>query len=141
MRKAAAVAMALATVLVLAASASADPTHAKNAFTFLATCDNGLSAPVVINNANGQGSGTNNHPFQAQWAPAHVVGSNLVFHPASFDLSFSFFDVASGETFTDSEVATRSYGKIATSCDISGSQTDPAGNVFSISGTVGGWFS
>jgi hypothetical protein len=125
----------------LAATASADPTHAKNAFTFWATCGNGLSAPVVINNANGQGSGTNNHPFQAQWAPAHVIGSSLVFHPASFDLRFSFFDAASGQTFTDSEVATRSNGKIATSCDIAGSQTDPAGDVFSISGTVGGWFS
>ncbi len=141
MRKTAAVAAALVAALCLAATASADPTHAKNSFTFWATCGNRLSAPVVINNANGQGSGTNNHPFQAQWAPAHVVGSSLVFHPASFDLSFSFFDAASGETFTDSEVATRSNGKISTSCDISGSQKDPAGDVFSISGTVGGWFS
>ena len=141
MRKAAAATAALVAMLVLAATASADPTQAKNSFTFWATCDNGLSAPVVVNNANGQGSGTNNHPFQAQWAPAHIVGSSLVFHPASFNLTFTFFDAASGQTFTNSEVATRTNGTSASSCKIAGSQTDPAGDVFSIAGTVGGWFS
>jgi hypothetical protein len=141
MRKATAVAAMLIVVLVAAANASADPSGARNAFTFQASCDNGLSVPVVINNANGQGSGTENRGIQAEWAPAHLIGSNLVFHPASFDLTFSFFDAASGQTFTDSEVSTRKNGKIATTCDISGSQTDPAGNVFTLSGSVGGWLS
>jgi hypothetical protein len=141
MRKTTAVAAAFVVALAGAAGASADPTHAKNAATFMATCDNGLTAPVVVNNANGQGSGTDNHSFQAQWAPAHVVGSNLVFHPTAFDLSFSFFDAASGQTFTDSEVATRKNGATATTCQLSGSQTDPAGDVFTISGSVGGWLS
>jgi hypothetical protein len=141
MRKATAVAAMLIVVLVAAANASADPSGARNAFTFQASCDNGLSVPVVINNANGQGSGTENRGIQAEWAPAHLIGSNLVFHPASFDLKFSFFDAASGQTFTDSEVSTRKNGKIATTCDINGSQTDPAGNVFTLSGSVGGWLS
>ena len=141
MRKATAVAAVLIVVLVAAASASADPTGSKNAFTFQASCDNGLSVPVVVNNANGKGSGTENRGIQAEWAPAHVIGSSLVFHPASFNLQFSFFDAASGMTFTDSQVATRKNGKVATTCDLSGSQTDPAGDVFTISGTVGGWLS
>jgi hypothetical protein len=141
MWRATAVAAVLGIVLVVATSAAADPTAAKNAFSFQASCDNGLSVPVVVNNANGQGSGTENRGIQAEWAPAHVIGINLVFHPASFNLVFTFFDVASGETFTDSEVSTRKNGKLATTCEISGSQTDPAGNVFMISGSVGGWFS
>ena len=141
MWRATAVAAVLVIGLVVAASAAADPTGARNAFTFQASCDNGLSVPVVINNANGQGSGTENRGIQAEWAPAHLIGSNLVFHPASFDLEFSFFDAASGETFTDSEVSTRKNGKIATTCELSGSQTDPAGNVFTLSGSVGGWLS
>jgi len=140
MRHAAALAVFLV-ALVAAGSATAAPTGAKNAFTFMASCDNGLTAPVVVNNANGQGSGTDNRGIQAEWAPAHVVGSNLVFHPASFNLNFTFFDAASGQTFTDSEVATRSHGKIATTCTLSGSQADPAGDTFTISGTVGGWLS
>jgi hypothetical protein len=140
-RKATAVAAAFIAGLVVVAGASADPTGSKGATTFQATCDNGLSVPVVVNNANGQGSGTDNHPFQAEWAPAHVIGNNLVFHPASFDLQFSFFDAASGQTFNDSEIATRKNGNIATTCVLSGSQTDPAGDIFTISGTVGGWLS
>jgi hypothetical protein len=54
---------------------------------------------------------------------------------------FTFFDAASGMTFTDSQVATRKNGQVATTCDLSGSQTDPAGDVFTISGSVGGWLS
>jgi hypothetical protein len=141
MRKATAVAAVLIVVLVAAASASADPTGSKNASTFQASCDNGLSVPVVVNSANGKGSGTGNRGIQAEWAPAHVIGSNLVFHPASFNLEFTFFDAASGMTFTDSQVATRKNGQVATTCDLSGSQTDPAGDVFTISGSVGGWLS
>jgi hypothetical protein len=66
---------------------------------------------------------------------------NLIFHPAAFDLQFSFYDAASGQTFTDSQIATRTNGKVATTCEISGSQSDGAGDIFTISGTVGGWLS
>jgi hypothetical protein len=141
MRKPAAAIAACCVALVMAVSVSAAPTGAKNASTFQAACDNGLTAQVVVNNANGQGSGTENRGIQAEWAPAHVVGSNLVFHPVSFDLQFSFFDAASGETFTDSQVATKKNGTVATTCVLSGMQSDPAGDTFTISGTVGGWFS
>ena len=75
--------------LVFAAAASADPTGSKNAFTATATCDNGMTVPIVVNNANGQGAGTQNGT-QAVWAPAHVVGSTAVFHPTVFDLLFTF---------------------------------------------------
>src|SRR5579871_1274000 len=112
MRKATAVVVAVVVVLVVAASASADPTGSKNATTFMASCDNGLTVPVVVNNANGQGAGTNNRGIQAEWAPAHVIGSSLVFHPAAFDLEFSFFDAGSGQTFTQYQVATRKNGQI-----------------------------
>jgi hypothetical protein len=33
--------------------------------------------------------------------------------------------------------ATRKNGKVATTCGLSGSQTDPVGDVFTISGSVG----
>jgi hypothetical protein len=141
MRNTAAAIAVCGIALLTAAGAFAAPSGAKNASTFLATCDNGLTAPIVVNNANGRGSGTENRGIQAEWAPAHVVGSNLVFHPASFDLQFSFFDAASGQTFTDSQVADRKNGKIATTCELSGTQTDDAGDTFTISGTVGGWLS
>ena len=75
--------------LVFAAAASADPTGSKNAFTAWATCSNGMSVPIVVNNANGQGAGAQDKTT-AEWAPAHVVGSTAVFHPTVFDLTFTF---------------------------------------------------
>ena len=128
-----------ATAVVLAGVASADPTGAKNSFSGLATCTNGVSGPFVVNSANGQGSGAQNNNT-AEWTPAHIVGSNLVFHPAVFDLTFTF--TPSGGTpqsFTNTDA--RPHAPAPVTCTISGSQTDPAGDTFSLSGTVSGWFS
>jgi hypothetical protein len=132
--------MAAAVVgLVVAAGAVADPTGSKNSFQFWASCDNGLSVPVVVNNANGQGSGQQNN-VTAEWAPAHVVGSSLVFHPAVFNLTFTFTP-AGGTPQSDLEVDSRLASKAQTTCVVSGSQSDPAGDTFTLSGTVGGWLS
>jgi hypothetical protein len=125
--------------LVAAAGASADPTGSKNAFQAWATCDNGLSVPIVVNSANGQGSGSQNNTT-AEWSPAHVLGSTVVFHPTVFDLTFSFTP-AGGEPESFSQQDTRQPGKTQTMCELSGSQTDAAGDTFSIAGTVAGWLS
>jgi hypothetical protein len=126
--------------LLLAAGALADPTGSKNSFTGMASCTNGLSYPFVVNNSNGQGSGAQKNNT-AEWAPAHFIGSNLVFHPAAFDLTFTFTpaDGSPPQSFMNTDV--RKNGKVVVMCTLSGSQTDPQGDTFSISGTVGGWTS
>lgn len=140
MRKAAAVlGAACLFVLVVSAVASADPTGSKNSFTAWATCANGMSVPIVVNNANGQGAGSQNNAT-AEWAPAHVVGSQLVFHPTVFDLTFTFTP-AGGPSQSFLQQASRLTGKSQTTCSLAGSQTDPAGDTFSLSGTVKGWLS
>lgn len=140
MRKAAALLGAVCLLaLVSAASAFADPTGSKNAFTAWATCDNGLSVPVVVNSANGQGAGSQDNTT-AVWTPAHVVGSSLVFHPTVFDLTFTFTP-AGGPPQSFNQQAERLTGKTQTTCSLSGSSSDGAGNTFSISGTVRGWLS
>jgi hypothetical protein len=77
----------------------------------------------VVNNANGQGQGTNNNPKgQANWSPAHVTGSN--WEP---------------ETFHDSQV--KPNGKTSSSCTIDyTAPPDDAGNTFGLKGTVLGYF-
>src|SRR5947209_12685066 len=84
-RKVAAFGMLMAPIGLMATMASADPAGSKNSFSFPASCSNGVTVQdlqVVVNSANGQGSGTQNNPKgQAVFTPAHVVGSNLVFHP------------------------------------------------------------
>lgn len=140
MRKAAAaLGAACLLTLVVTAVASADPTGSKNAFQAWARCNNGLSVPIVVNNANGQGSGSQDNNT-AEWAPAHVVGSTLVFHPTVFNLTFTFTPVGGPpESFMQQD--SRQAGKTQTTCSITGSQSDPAGDTFSLSGTVGGWLS
>jgi hypothetical protein len=140
LRLSAALLVVLAGSLVVAASAGADPTGSKNSFVFHATCDDGLSAPVVVNSSNGQGSGAQNNTT-AEWAPAHVVGSNLVFHPTVFNLLFTFTPAGGGEPQSFPQIDSRQVNKTQTTCMVSGSQSDPQGDTFSISGTVGGWFS
>jgi hypothetical protein len=130
---------AAAVALVLAAAASADPSGSKNSFRGTAVCTNGVSAPFVVNSANGQGSGAQNNNT-AEWTPAHIVGTNLVFHPAVFDLTFSFTPAGgTKESFTNTDA--RPHAPAPVTCTITGSQTDAAGDVFSLSGTVSGWFS
>jgi hypothetical protein len=135
------VALCVACVLYLvgAAVGSAAPTGSKNAFQAWASCDNGMSVPIVVNNANGQGTGQEENPT-AQWAPAHVVGSSLVFHPTVFDLTFTFAPAGGApESFVNQD--SRNVGATTTTCELSGSQSDPAGDTFSIAGTVSGWLS
>lgn len=125
--------------LVFVAVASAAPTGSKNSFTMTATCDNGMTVPVVVNSANGQGSGSQDNNT-AEWVPAHVVGSPLIFHPTVFDLTFTF-TAAGGGSQSFYQVGQRQTDKTETTCSLAGSQSDPAGDTFSISGTVSGWLS
>lgn len=126
--------------LTVASAASADPTGSKNSFSAWATCDNGMSVPIVVNSANGQGAGSQENNT-AEWTPAHVVGSSLVFHPTVFDLTFTFTpaDGSTPQSFPQQDA--RQANKTQTTCSITGSQSDPAGDTFSISGTVSGWLS
>ena len=94
----------------------------------------------VVNNANGQGQGTQNNPKgQAVFAPAHVVGSNAVFHPTIFDLTFTFTP-AGGEPQSFQDTATRKNPRAPVSCSVDFSTTDQQGNTFSFSGSAGGYF-
>jgi hypothetical protein len=125
--------------LVFAAAASADPTGSKNAFNAWATCSNGMSVPIVVNSSNGQGAGSQNNTT-SEWAPAHVVGSPAVFHPTVFDLTFTFTPAGgTPESFVQQDA--RLTGKTQVTCSLNGSQTDPAGDTFVLSGNVSGWLS
>jgi len=125
---------------LLVAPASADPNGAKNAFSGTADCGDAGSYQFVVNSANGQGNGTNNNGNQAEWTPAHLSPGNGVFHPTVFDLTFTFTP-AGGETqtFTNTDARKGKTGNVT--CEIEGTQTDAAGNVFALSGTVTGWIS
>jgi hypothetical protein len=134
-------ASAFAALMVGAASgtAGAAPTGAKNVFLVPATCD-GRSVTLVVNNANGQGQGTeNNEKGQANFAPAHILGSREVLLPLVFDLQFTFTS-PDGESFSFTNTASHGSREPSTTCSIDYSQTDPEGGTFSIVGTVGGRF-
>jgi hypothetical protein len=122
----------------VAAPAWADPTGSKNSLTFPASC-NGTTVLLVVNSANGQGSGAQNNTT-APFAPAHVVDSNEVFHPTAFDLTFSFTP-AGGSTFSFPDTSTMKNAKTPVTCKIDFSQTDSQGNTFAIAGTAAGFFS
>jgi hypothetical protein len=133
------VAIAVAAIgLAMAASASADPSGAKNSLTLPATCGNS-TVMLVVNSANGQGAGSqeqNTAPF----SPAHVVGSNAVFHPTLFDLTYS--ETSAGgptESFVNTDAMRNP--KTPATCTIHFSETDPGGDTFAIDGTVSGFFS
>jgi hypothetical protein len=103
-------------MLVVTAVASADPTGSKNSFQAQARCDNGMTVPVVVNNANGQGAGSQDNNT-AEWAPAHVVGSTLVFHPTVFNLTFTFTP-AGGPSQSFSNQDSRQTGNTQTTCSL-----------------------
>jgi hypothetical protein len=126
---------------ILAGPATADPTGAKGAFPGTANCGTAGSFQFVVNNANGQGSGTNNNGSQAQFAPAHLSPGNGVFHPTVFDLTFTFTPAGGGtpESFTNTSARVNQTGNVT--CALSGSQTDPAGDTISLSGNVTGFIS
>ena len=134
----AAAALVAAVLAFGAAAAWADPTGSKNSFSFPATCD-GSTVNFVVNNANGQGAGAQNNNT-APFAPAHVVGSNQIFHPTVFNLTFSFTPAGEPtESFLDTNA--KRNPKTPVSCDIHFSQTDSQGNTFALNGTVWGFFS
>jgi hypothetical protein len=138
-RHAAAIVAASIACLLAATGALADPNGSKNSFQGKADCSNGLTYPFVVNSANGQGSGAQNNNT-AEWTPAHFLNSTQVFHPAAFDLTFTFTPAGGpSQSFTNTDV--RKNGKVVVICSISGSQTDAQGDTFSLSGTVGGWIS
>jgi hypothetical protein len=126
---------------VLASPAFADPTGSKNAFTVDGVCSGNRTVQVVVNSANGQGQGSqNNKPSEGEFTPAHVIGTNEVFHPTAFDITFTFTPVhGPSQSFTDTSSRPNQSGNVT--CQVSGSQSDPQGNTFSISGMVTGWFS
>ena len=126
--------MALVGSLSMAAAGAA-PSNAKNAFIGTAHCGAAGSYTLVVNNANGQGAGTNNNGNQAEFAPAHLTPGHLVFHPTTFDVTFTFTP-ASGppQSFTNTDSRKNQAGD--TTCVISGSQTDGVGDTFSVSGSV-----
>jgi hypothetical protein len=95
---------------------------------------------VVVNNANGKGQGTQNNPKgQALFAPAHVVGTNEVFHPTIFDLTFTFTS-SDGSTQSFHDTASRKEPACAGELLDRLLPTDEQGNSFSFNGTVGGYF-
>jgi hypothetical protein len=63
-----------------------------------------------------------------------------VFHPTVFNLTFTFTP-AGGPPQSFLQQDSRQTGKTQTTCSVTGSQSDPAGDTFSISGTVSGWLS
>lgn len=140
MRKCALTLSACVLLLIFAAAASADPTGSKNSFSAWATCDNGMSVPVVVNSANGQGAGQQDNNT-AEWSPAHVVGSSAVFHPTVFNLMFTFTPAGGGTPQSFLQQDSRQVNKTQTTCSLYGSESDPAGDTFTVSGQVSGWLS
>jgi hypothetical protein len=120
-----------------ASMAGAAPTNAPNAFHGHAACGAAGSFSFVVNNANGQGQGTNNGT-QATFAPAHL-DNGQVFHPTAFNLTFTLTapDGSSQSFFND---AARKNQTGDVTCTLSGSKSSPMGT-FSISGTVTGTLS
>jgi|GraSoiStandDraft_4_1057263.scaffolds.fasta_scaffold749322_1 hypothetical protein len=140
LRTAAPLAAAVIASLALAGTALADPSGSKNSFSGTASCSNGLSYPFVVNSGNGQGSGSQNQNT-GEWTPAHFLNSTSVFHPSQFiNLTFTFTP-AGGTPQSSTNNDTRPNGKVTVICTVSGSQSDPAGDTFSLSGMVAGWIS
>jgi hypothetical protein len=111
---------------VFAPAASADPLHAKDSFTFPATCDNGQTLQVVVN-GNGE------------FTPAHVVGSTPVFVPQAIDITFEFTPPG-GPTETETDTASKPnvHGDLVT-CSFDVTQSFPFGTLH-LFGTATGFF-
>ena len=120
-----------------AAPALADPTGSKNSFTFPVTC-NGTAYTFVANSANGQGAGAHNQTT-APFAPAHVVGSNAIFHPTVFDLMFTFSFGGMTQSFLDTNAMANP--KTPVKCSVNFTQTFSDGGSLSLKGTAWGFFS
>ena len=129
--------LAAVAALVVVSAAAADPTGSKSSFSFPATCA-GTPVMFVVNNANGQGKGTQNQNT-APFAPAHALDSNTVFHPTQFDLNFTFTFDGQTDSFHDTNVMQNA--KTPVTCSIDYTATDPSGATISLKGTVWGFFS
>ena len=129
--------LAAASMVVVAAiaapAAAADPTGSKNAFVFPASC-NGTAYTLVHNAANGQGSGQQSQNT-APFAPVHVIGTNAVFHPTMFDVTFTFSFGGMTQSFLDTN--TMANPRTPVTCRID--YTTPDGS-FGLNGTVSGFF-
>jgi len=137
-----AVAMSLSALVLSASSAAfADPSGSRNSLSLPASCSDGSTVQdvtLVVNSANGQGSGTeNNVKGQGNWTPAHLAGSTLVYHPTAFDLTFSF-TTTDGQPFTFADTQTKPNGEGTVTCSISYTATESDGS-FTINGTVAGY--
>ena len=130
------VASVLAAVALAAPAALADPSGSKNSLTFPVTC-NGTPYTFVVNSANGQGAGAQNENT-APFAPAQVVGSNAIFHPTVFDLTFTFSFGGMTQSFLDTNAMTNP--KTPVMCSINFTQTFSDGSL-SLKGTAWGFFS
>jgi hypothetical protein len=131
-----AVVAVLAVTALVASAALADPTGSKNSLTFPATC-NGTAYTFVHNSANGQGAGAQNQNT-APFSPALVVGSNAVFHPTVFDLTFTFSFDGITQSFLDTNAMKNARTPVT--CSIDYTQATPQGSI-SLNGTVWGFFS
>jgi hypothetical protein len=123
----------------IASPAFADPTGSKNAFPVDAQCGDRM-VQVVVNSANGQGKGAQDNTT-AEFSPAHVIGTNEIFHPTVFDITFTFTpaDGSPPQSFTDTSSRPNQTGDVT--CEVTAKQTDEQGNTFSLSGSVTGWLS
>jgi streptogramin lyase len=110
-------AMVLALLGVAMAPAYADPTNAPNSVTFPLTCGGTTYTVVGV-------------PGGGQWTPALVSGSNQVFVPVAFDITF--VDLTAGEA-TPVQVSKEAGNHLATqSCSFDITVDD----LFRIFGTV-----
>jgi hypothetical protein len=73
------------------------------------------------------------------FTPAHVIGTNEIFHPTTLDLTFTFTPVG-GPAQSDSQFATRPNQAGNVTCAIKSVLVSPDGT-FSLTGTVTGWIS
>jgi hypothetical protein len=121
---AATAAVAGAMLLLPAASASAAPTNAPSRLVGTADCGPDGTFDLVVNSGNANAT---------TWGPGFLTagdGSHALFHPASFDLTFT------SPFGTDTQVASKSTAPGPVSCSITGSPV--AFPQASLTGTVTG---
>jgi hypothetical protein len=119
-----AVAAVAAAILLPAALAGAAPTNAPNRLVGTADCGSDGTFTFVVNSGNAQGT---------TWNPAFVTrtdGARGIFHPASFDLTFT------SPFGTDTESASKPTAPGPVTCSITG--TPVAFPEASLTGTVTG---
>ena len=120
-------AVAAAALLGGVRTVSADPVNAKNAQTIEVTCDNGISGTFeVVTNGNGM------------WTPGHVIGSNQMLIPYSFEFTETFTPTGGGdpEVFTESIAKNAPRNGRLAECTFGETITIPEGTI-EFTGVVG----